>query len=257
MSRTMLESSEGACFIECSDWDVKVSRLDVKNDQVECAFTGQSMIRIHFQLCRFTQNWKWDKKHTKLCVTVEGALILLEAKSMMTIDFDKDVGQRVLVTDYMSVKSVMGRHVLISGFVEFGEIRTEKWKERYNTAESEAKAVSAGVLWNHLDMLTWSDVIDVISWCYVQWCDVLSWASSVSSSYKIERGSEMNFEVTQPWRSRANIYVSLQMGNVTRGDEDNIIGEESGDFVLDRTCVVARTVWTSVEHSQDNRRIQW
>ena len=116
-----------------------------------------------------------------MSVTVEGVLILLEAKSMMTIDFDKDVGQRVLGTDNMSVKSVMGRHVLISGFVESGEIRTGKWKGRYNTAESEAKAVSAGVLWNHLDMLTWSDVMDVISWCYVQWCDGLSRASSVSS----------------------------------------------------------------------------
>ena len=38
---------------------------------------------------------------------------------MMTIDFDKDVGQRVLGTDNMSVKSVMGRHVLIQGFMEW------------------------------------------------------------------------------------------------------------------------------------------
>ena len=53
-----------------------------------------------------------------MSVTVEGALILLEAKSMMTIDFDKDVGQRVLGTDNMSVKSVMGRRVLIQGFME-------------------------------------------------------------------------------------------------------------------------------------------
>ena len=148
--------------------------------------------------------------------------------------------------------------------MESGEIRIEKWKGRYNTAESEAKAVSAGVLWNQLDMLTWSDVMDVISWCYVQWCDGLSRASSVSSRAarvrnrcKIERGSETNCEITQPWRSRARIYVSLQMGNVTQGDEDKIIGEESGDFVLDRTCFVSRTVWTSVDHSQDNRRMQW
>ena len=47
MSRTMLESSEGACSIECSIWDVKESRLDAKNDQVECAFTGQSMMKVH------------------------------------------------------------------------------------------------------------------------------------------------------------------------------------------------------------------
>ena len=47
------------------------------------------------------------------------------------------------------------------------------------------------------------------------------------------------------------------MRNVTRGDEDNIIGEESGDFVLDRTCGIARMVLTSEEYSQDNRRIQW
>ena len=37
---------------------------------------------------------------------------------MMTIDLDKDVGQRVSGTDNMSVKSVMGRHVLIQGFME-------------------------------------------------------------------------------------------------------------------------------------------
>ena len=72
-----------------------------------------------------------------------------------------------------------------------------------------------------------------------------------------ERGSETNCEIAQPWRSRARICVSLQMGNVTRGDEGSVIGEEGGDFVLDRTCVVARMVWTSVEYSQDNRRIQW
>ena len=41
--------------------------------------------------------------------------------------------------------------------------------------------MSAGALWNHLDMLTWSDVMDAISWCCVQWCDGLSRASSVSS----------------------------------------------------------------------------
>ena len=106
--------------------------------------------------------------------------------------------------------------------------------------------------------------MDVISWCYVQWCYGLSRASSVSSraarvrkGCKIERGSETNCEITQPQRSRARICVFLQMGNVTQGDEANIIGEESGDFVLDRTCVVARTVWTSVEHSQDNRCMQW
>ena len=50
---------------------------------------------------------------------------------MMTIDFDNDVGQRLLGTDNISVKSVMGRPVLIDGFVESGEIRTEKWKGRY------------------------------------------------------------------------------------------------------------------------------
>ena len=99
----------------------------------------------------------------------------------MTIDFDKDVGQRVKGTDNISVKSVMGRHVLIQGFVESGEIRTEKWTGKCNIAESEAKAVSAGVLWNHLETLTWSDVMDVISWCYVHLHGGVSKASSVSS----------------------------------------------------------------------------
>ena len=47
MSRTQLESSDGACSIECSISDVEVSRLDAKNDQVECAFTGQSMMKVH------------------------------------------------------------------------------------------------------------------------------------------------------------------------------------------------------------------
>ena len=76
--------------------------------------------------------------------------------------------------------------------MESGEIRIEKWKGRYNTAESEAKAVNAEVFWNHLDMLTWSDVMDVISWCYVQWCYGLSRASSLSSrAARVRKGCKI------------------------------------------------------------------
>ena len=58
-------------MLECSIWDVKVPRVDAKNDKVSI--------------------------YPKL------GSILLRAKRMMTNDFDKDVGQRVLDTDNISV----------------------------------------------------------------------------------------------------------------------------------------------------------
>ena len=123
------------------------------------------------------------------------------------------------------------------------------WK--YNTAESEAKAVSAGVLWNHLEILTWSDVMDAIS--YVQWCDGLSRASSVSSrAARVRTAARLSEAARRIVRLRSHRHV----GRVSVC-EANITGEERGDFVLDRTCFVARMVWTSVEYSQDNRRVQW
>ena len=109
VSGTMLESSEGACSIECSIWVVEVSRLDAKNDQVECAFTGQRMMRVHFHDVGLPKAGSGTRSTRSLSGTVEGILILLEAKSMMTIDFDKHVGQRVLGTDNMSVKRCHGK----------------------------------------------------------------------------------------------------------------------------------------------------
>ena len=54
-------------------------------------------------------------------------------------------------TENGSAKSVMGRHVLsIHECVESGGIRTEKWKRKYNTADSETKALSVEVLRKHV-----------------------------------------------------------------------------------------------------------
>ena len=101
-----------------------------------------------------------------MSVTVEGALILLEAKSMMTIDFDKDVGQRVLGTDNMSVKSVMGRHALIQGFMEwslFGFICGLD-NERHGDSCGDSGTVwlafaLAGSLWEMWRVATWADLV--------------------------------------------------------------------------------------------------
>ena len=98
----------------------------------------------------------------------------------------------------------------IQGYVEFGEIRTEKRKVHYNTTESEAKAVSAGILWKHMEVLTWSDVMDVISWCYVQWCDGLSGATSVSS-----RAARMRRAVSQAARRIVRLRSHGEVGRVS------------------------------------------
>ena len=116
-----------------------------------------------------------------LSVTVECVMILLEAKSMMTIDFDKNVGQRV-------------RHRQ-----HFGQKCLRKTCDD-NTTESEAKAVSAG----------WSDVMDVISWCYVQWCDGLARATSVSS-----RAARMRRAVSEAARRIVRLRSHGEVGRVS------------------------------------------
>ena len=82
-------------------------------------------------------------------VKVISALILFGATSMMMIDFGI-VGQCVFGTQSSSTESVMRRHVLlIKECVESGEIRTEKRKRKYNTADNETEAVSVEVLRKH------------------------------------------------------------------------------------------------------------
>ena len=101
---------------------------------------------------------------------VEGVMILLDAKSMM-IDFGRNVGQCALCTSSSSVKSDEQHVLWLQERVDSGEIRTEEWKRKCNTADHGTKVVSAEVLRKHLKVLKRGDVKDVISWCYAQWCD--------------------------------------------------------------------------------------
>ena len=100
-------------------------------------------------------------------------MILRDAKSMM-IDFGRHVGQCVLCTSSSFVKSDEHHVLWLQERVDSGEIRTEEWKRKCNTADNETKVVSAEVLRKHLKVLKRGDAKDVISWCYAQWCDGLS-----------------------------------------------------------------------------------
>ena len=74
-------------MIECSIWDVKVPRVDAKNNKVSI----------------YPKLEVGQEAHEVRQLRSTGASILLRATRMMTIDFDKDVGQRVLDTDNISV----------------------------------------------------------------------------------------------------------------------------------------------------------
>ena len=118
--------------------------------------------RIRWQLkvgCQATRGV--SVAESEFYVKVTSALILFGATSMMMIDFG-NVGQCVFGTQSSSTKSVMRRHVLsIQECVESGEIRTEKRKRKYNTADKETEAVSVEVLQKHLKMLEWNDAKDI------------------------------------------------------------------------------------------------
>ena len=142
--------------------DVKAPHEDTDSDHAERVPRRKSTIKIG-SCIQSTRSL--SVAESEFDAGVQGEFILLEAKSLMMIGFGNDVRQCVLGTDSSLVKRVVERPMLwFPGRVESGEIRTEKWKGEYNTADSEIKPVSVEVLRNrHLKMLKWSNARDVIS----------------------------------------------------------------------------------------------
>ena len=103
---------------------MKVSRADTDSDHAERVPTRKNTIAV---------------QSSEFQAEVRGELILLGAKGMRMIHFG-NVGQCVFGRESSSAKSVVGRHVLlIQERVRSGEIRTEKWKREYNTADNDAQ----------------------------------------------------------------------------------------------------------------------
>ena len=174
--------------------DVIAPREDTDGDHAECVLTRTSTITAGSCIKRTRC---LSVEESEFYAGVKGVLILLEAKSMMTIDFGIDVKQCVCQAQKSSlVKRVMERLVLlIQGRVESGESRTEKWRGKCFRRK-------------HVKMLQWSDAKDVVGQSFLQWCCGLSTAMRASSRGKIERGSEASCEVME--KQDAHVCIRLK-----------------------------------------------
>ena len=174
--------------------DVTVSCVDTGSNHAESVLKRKCTINIHESWSRSTR--KPSVTELEFIARVEGVMILLDAKSMM-IDFGRDVGQCVPCASSSSVKGDEQHVLCLQERVDSGEIRTEEWKRKCDTADNGTKVVGAEVLREHLKVLKCGDAKDVVSWCYAQWCDGLSNAArSWDDCGELFRGSRETYSIS-------------------------------------------------------------